>query len=371
MAAPRLSGFIIGLSRFLLFGILVIVGTSCVDPFSPEVDDPNRQLVVDAVLEDGPGPHRVVLRRAGAYEQSLRGLDTPVRDADVSIRSDDGTVALLQQKRPENEPGVYETDVSAIVGTVGRTYSLRIELPGGTVYESTPETMRPVPELDSLYAQTSPVTPGGIDVIASFDEPDTERQYYRWSVDGTYAYAIQSSPCGGGPNSGDVDICFAVDSSPGVNLNVTDDRLINGQRVQRQIRRFESRSGFLRFPYALRVSQQSLSPRAYEFWSAVEQQVTESGTTFGSAPTQIIGNIANVDDEQDTALGYFQVSASSEKSLCIDRREFPEYARQSDLACTSSCQREVLESTTVELPKRTEICPEIEGDDDTSPPPFF
>jgi hypothetical protein len=339
----------------ILFGFAVATG--CIDPFSPDLEESPDTLVVDGLVTNGPGPHRIQLSRSGVFEQSVRGIDRPVPGADVIIQDDAGNEVLLTENRPDIDPGVYVTAEGALVGTVGRTYTLRVSLPDGSTYTSSPQRMRPVPSLDTLIVQETDQPEGGLEVLAGFRESEETGQFYRWAINSVAAFGILViGRCQFPDQKGDV--CFFRDSrTPGV-VNVTDDQLINGQSVLRPVRRFQPESDALRLPHAVRVQQQSLTPDAYEFWNAIREQIENSGTTFSSPPARIEGNVRNPSDPTDVALGFFQVSAVSEATRCVDPTDFDSYDRNPKIPC-STCQGVLVEATPNEPEERAQVCPPL------------
>lgn len=352
---------------FLVLSLLGFsVATGCIDPLNPNLGETPSTLVVDGLLTNGPGPHEVKLSRASAFEQSLSGIDAPVSDARVIIQDDAGNEVRLTEANPKAHPGVYVTSEGTLVGTVGRTYTLRITLPDGSTYASSPERMRPVPALDTLIIRPTDQPEGGLEVLAGFDESEKSGQFYRWDLNSVAAIGILVSPQCDPPNRL-VDFCFSRNSRTSAIVNVTNDRLINGQYVLRPIRTFQPESRALRLPHAMQVQQQSLTPEAYEFWNAIREQIENNGTTFSNPPARIEGNVRNPTDLTDIALGFFQVSAVSDANRCIDPSDFPSFVRDSTVPC-SSCQEEGVEVTSVEPQERTEICPPLEYGPGGPPP---
>jgi hypothetical protein len=63
----------------------------------------------------------------------------------------------------------------------------------------------------------------------------------------------------------------------------------------------------------------SLSRDAYNYWSSVDAQANNSGGIFDTAPATIRGNIKNLKDATAPMLGFFQVSAVTQKVVYIQR----------------------------------------------------
>ena len=67
-----------------------------------------------------------------------------------------------------------------------------------------------------------------------------------------------------------------------------------------------------------RIQQSSISEEAYEFFFQLQNQTAFIGSLFDSPPAALNGNIVNLDPSGKKALGYFGVSAVSEKELVVE-----------------------------------------------------
>jgi hypothetical protein len=61
------------------------------------------------------------------------------------------------------------------------------------------------------------------------------------------------------------------------------------------------------------VKQYSISEKEYQFWNSLKKVNESSGDIFGSQPFSVFSNITNVHDKNEKVLGYFEVSAVSQK----------------------------------------------------------
>lgn len=103
-------------------------------------------LVVSGGITNARGPYRVTLAYVSTTLQAFDGQE--VSGAAVHISDGEGQRATLAETV---EPGTYETDTTAFRGEVGETYTLHITTPDGRTYASLPETMLPVPPIDTIY----------------------------------------------------------------------------------------------------------------------------------------------------------------------------------------------------------------------------
>jgi hypothetical protein len=72
------------------------------------------------------------------------------------------------------------------------------------------------------------------------------------------------------------------------------------------------------YRYSCLVSQYSLNEGAYHYWHSKKVEIQESGGIYFSQPSQTVSNIKNINNEQETVLGYFWTSAVKQKRIFYD-----------------------------------------------------
>jgi hypothetical protein len=70
--------------------------------------------------------------------------------------------------------------------------------------------------------------------------------------------------------------------------------------------------------HLVEVSQYSLTREAYRFWERYEEQRIRTGSILDPLPEPIEGNVYNVNDQNDIALGYFSASSVTTKRIKTD-----------------------------------------------------
>ncbi|MEQ9438179.1 MAG: DUF4249 domain-containing protein [Cyclobacteriaceae bacterium] len=311
MKAPRLSY------------LLALFLTTCIDPFDiGDVVQGERNLVVDGILTNQTKEHQVRITYSSPNLQVFE--DEAVRGAEVYIEDEEGNRTLLS----EVEEGLYQTSAD-FAGAVGNAYSLHIRTAEDKSYQSVPEVMQPVAEIDSIYAvlESRPylTTIGvlldewGMQFYLSTGTGQAEPNFYRWEWKETYEFTAPLVS----EMQFNVPICYETRSLYR-RLLIGSSQDLTQDRIERQPLTFVSkRQRKLRVRYSLLAVQYSLSERAYTFWENVEEQRNSDGSVFDPPPARIIGNMTNVNDPSETVLGYFQVSAVTEKRFFITRGEIP------------------------------------------------
>jgi hypothetical protein len=206
-------------------------------------------------------------------------------------------------------------------GKVGNQYWLNITLPDGSSYRSQPETLLPVPAIDSVYYRiveetlydpaNRPYSSTKLPIYVSVQDPVATDNFYRWDWNALEQIFTLSQL------DTAVTTCYLIPSLKRNNsIVISGDEFNNGNEFEQLIYTlpYDRSSQFL-----ITVHQYSLNKSAYDYWQQVLQESRRTGSIFDPAPINVAGNIVSEDDTQKTVLGYFMASAVTNKRLLIDR----------------------------------------------------
>ncbi len=126
--------------------LIIFITYSCIEEYQLNTTDNPRLLVVNGQITDQPGPYEVKLHYSGTFGQNS-DFSQPINNAEVYLEDNEGN---LEQMRSIGL-GKYMSKADGIQGKIGNQYWLNITLPDGSSYRSLPETLLPVPPIDSLY----------------------------------------------------------------------------------------------------------------------------------------------------------------------------------------------------------------------------
>ena len=306
-----------------LLSVLLSIG--CIEKFDFEFDDSLEYLVVDGMVTNEPGPYQIRL----SYTST--GQPRFVTGATVSIRDNIGRTFMLN----EVQEGLYEHTLFSFTGQVGMSYTLLIETPDGRMYESTPEVMAPVPIIENIdfeFDTRQIVTNiGTVTDITGFEiKIDTETT----GDDGTFlmydyrgVYKIRNIYdtllLNIDPICTDCQFTCWQEDLPTNFISVFGTETNQVQPITDHFLTFIN--GNIKFAngYVLEVKQFSLNRNAYDYWNAVQIQTRDAGSIFDPIPFQIRGNMRNVNDPDETVLGYFGAHAVDTRRVGIPREAFP------------------------------------------------
>jgi hypothetical protein len=330
-----------------------LILNGCLDKIAFDVPAPESQVVVEGMISDEPGPYTVTVSSALRLDADS-SYRKPVEHATITLYDDeDNSEAFL-----ETTPGVYMTQ-GVLQGRVGHSYHIVLETADGIIFESAPDRINPVGDVEDIRyeyeARTESKSYGDIpaDVFKIFVDASagsgTER-YVRWRFKGVYKVVTQPElhttwlqgtsrfidppscsgyivvPALGGGKLEKVAECTCCacwisqfESIP----HVADDRLVSGNRF-RNIKLGEVPINDFTFfdKYQVQVEQMSLSRETYEFFELVRGQKEEASSVFQPPPAEIRGNI-HARNSGASSPGIFWATSVSRRSLFIPKTAVP------------------------------------------------
>jgi hypothetical protein len=292
---------------------------ACTEPYTPELKELDRLVVVDGTLSDEPGPSLVRLSFSGdVYD--------PISLAEVFIvEQGGGRYALL-----EGTNGEYRTDSATFQAQIGQSYQLAIELEDGRRYESPFKTLLTNPGIDTIeteaqlrYFDAVQRDIPGYAFLISTNPAEGQNNFYVWEMEATYQYTADFLPYYilsdsltpvSEANQYDYYTCWrdhdiaqkAAGSTQGFDQN---------KIVKKPLFFLPGNDRKLSRRYSLLVRQYAVDEQTYEFWDGVEGQSGTTTSLFNNQPYLIKGNMVNPQDSSEIVLGNFTVG--SVKSLRV------------------------------------------------------
>lgn len=335
--------------RWCIVGCILIKLQGCINVYDPSLSLNANLIVVSGIVTDLNEVQTISLSRSRSNADSSN-INTPIQHATVTVIVNGTTpISLL-----EIQPGTYQFPAD-FRGKAGTTYQLRFQTTEGAAYESSIETMAPVPPILKTYDQFNPqgpkTTADGLpipanDIYLDFQDPADGRNFYlwRWRLYETQLWCatcqqgryvvVDVGPVGAGP----VDVIGCVrDTTLGTlslfdypcrglcwdifyntNIDTFSDVYTNGQA---QIgHKVASIPIYQRDPALIVVEQLSLSSNAYRYYKLFADQVQNTGTLADSPPAPIAGNIKNVADVTENVVGYFSAASVAVSRHKINRQ---------------------------------------------------
>ncbi len=280
--------------KFVIIPVLIwLVTTGCQEVITIDLEQGPERLVIEGRIEKiqgrDSGYQKITLSSTGEY---FANTETPrIRNAKVVVEDNQGNSYIFRES--STVPGCYE--IFDLFARVGETYTLTIEY-NGEIYTAS-EKLNPVAPIDTAYQEyieKSGFDEEGIRVRIDYTDPVDQENYYYWQQ-----YRNGES---------------YIRVNPGTKWSLLgDDRYSNGQRVRGKVPNDELiyESG----DYAT-VRQLSITRLAYDYHFYLYKQMGDRGL-FDTPPAPIRGNIENLTNADNYALGYFGASEVSEAHLII------------------------------------------------------
>ncbi len=298
--------------------LVILVMVSCIEPYTPpEIENNPNILVVDGFLDGTKRECLVSLTRT----QSLGSTEAPNVEigATVSLQEKDGnTFVLIDQLN-----GKYS--ITNLPVGVQKEYKINVKTKDGKEYTSDYVVLKSSPPIDSV---TWEATDQGVQIHTTTHDPSNNARYYQWKFIETWQYtaAYYSNLIfqNGDVLQRDDDIynCWQQESSTNILIGSTD-KFTEDVIYKFPITLLPKETEKYQIRYSILVQQRVLSKEAYNYWSELQKNTENLGTLFDPQPSQILGNIYDVQNSSNPVLGYFTASYTSEKRIFLTYAELP------------------------------------------------
>jgi hypothetical protein len=276
------------MKRYLPALVFSILLAGCDVPIDLDLEQTRPQVVIEGLVTNRPGEPfvRVTLSTDFYYE----GHATRIDDATVTLRNDLGqSVAFSHYAGSNLDSAGYYLPPAGFAGQVGRVYTVIVSAEG-KVFEAT-DSLKYVTSIDSLayrpnrFAQEDPPSDGKTyELLIYAKEPQETKDYYlvKYYRNDSLTY------------NGDSDVYVLDDYGVGENIDGVPSAILYSDNDLARIEMFSvTREGFL-------------------FYNDLVTIMNSDGGMFSPPPANPRTNFSN------GALGFFQVSAASARSIVVD-----------------------------------------------------
>ncbi len=320
----------IGVIKYIFYSSCLLMAINCVEPFEVESAEFKSAVVIEGTITDRNETQRILVSQTFPLDTVLM---SGVSGAGVSVRDSNGGVYGFT----EEETGVYASN-APFAATAGLTYSLRVEAPSGKTYISEQVPVPANATIDNLYAERGFKDGGaeeGMFIYVDSYDPTGASKYYRYEYEETYkiiapfwgpadVYVISGLPnpeFGTRAREKEEQVCFnTIKSNTIIQENTT---AFDGDRVSKFPVRFINRENYiLSHRYSILVKQYVQTREAFAYYETLEK-LSGSESLFSQLQTgSLEGNIYAETEDDENAIGFFQVSTVSEQRLFFDYVDF-------------------------------------------------
>lgn len=302
--------------RLLVFIITTTV-FSCTEPYQFEVNDYEKILIVQGIITNQDGPYEVKLSRTLplAIDDDSLIYET---GALVTISDNSGNLEIFQ----EVSPGVYKSSTGGMKGELGKEYTLAIYTSDGVEYESDPVILRPVPEIDSVYATyrenysfEEDKIIRGVDINVDTKEWENDDFYFKWDYVETWKIIPPFEKMGEV-----ITPCWQIDYCDKIVIENPSSFSVN-KLEQQPIIYLSENSPKPHYGYSVLINQYSINESVFQFWRMVKE-TKENGSLFDNIPYNPICNIHCCNNGNTKVIGYFDASSVSSKRVYFKKAIF-------------------------------------------------
>ena|ERR1700744_54859 len=303
--------------------VLVLTLFCCKKPYNPPASSsPNSYLVVEGVINQGGDSTIIKLSKTVKLDQN--NVNNPVLGAVVSVESDQNASFPLIDR---NNTGYYSSPGLNL--SPSNKYRLHIKTAQGSEYLSDFVVVKPTPPIDSIGYT---IANGNVNIYVNAHDATNSTRYYRWDYQETWqfhaqyysdwifdttAYAIVVRPL-----NSLIYHCFGNNNSSDIVLNSTE-KLSQDIIYQNPVTQFPISSEKIETKYSILVKQYALTEDAFNFYQNLKKNTESLGSIFDAQPSQLTGNIHNVNNPAESVLGYITVTNVQSKRIFLNNNILP------------------------------------------------
>jgi hypothetical protein len=310
---------ILGMTILLLF-------RSCVDPFTPVIDEAPEMIVISGRITDREGYQSVEVSKSTSYSEPYYN---PVRLCTVVISDDKNNRFDLK----EDTPGKYRCWIGKEFLNVGTCYRIEVTTPDGKQYQSDFDTILPCPPIENIYYEVkkqetnNPDRPNyGIQFYVNTDATGISTKNFLWDLFEAWEYHSRymvsdyyDGQINYSPETYDtLFYCWKWGTLYDI-YTFTTQNLSTAKIKGCPLNFVSNETDRLSVKYSLLVRQFSISNDAYNYWNTLQLQTQNTGGLYETQPASITGNIHCITNPDETVLGFFMASAVTEKRIFVPR----------------------------------------------------
>lgn len=299
--------------------LFIIIANACKDPFSPEPDPSNRELlIVEGHLNIGGITTLTLSRSADLQDLEFR---RPEPNARVQIEENGVVVA---------EAGSGENGVCTLLThnlEISKRYKVSIRPAGGKIYETDYLEGKVSPDIDSVGFQ---IEGRGFKIYLNTHDATNSTRFYSWDFFETWEiqspypsfWELKDGKIVERDRSINLSRCWQENSSSTILLSSTE-RLSEDRVSEFPLAFVPGNSIRFNHMYSILVKQYGLTREGYQYLETMKKNTEEIGTIFDSQPSELRGNIRCITKPEELVIGWISAGSVSEKRIFIKRSARP------------------------------------------------
>jgi len=307
---------------------------SCIERYDlGKVTNFEAKLVIDAQLTTDDGIQEIVISKSSSTEKPSLN---PLTGCKVFVEDNKGNKFQFTES---SNKGHYFGLLEGAAIVVGYNYRLNVQTPDKLTFISNYETLMPCPDVSSVYYSVEPkpttdpkVTLNGLQFYIDFKADNNYGRFYRWQLVQTYEYhstwpLTRWLDWDGPHEMKKTDysnfVCYKTENLDDIFVLSTDGFSQNAYSKYK-LHYVPDQTQVLQHKYSLLVRQISLTESAYNYWENLRKNNQEDVNLFGRQPANVKGNVYNLNEPTEFALGYFSISTVRTKRIMVHPIDNPE-----------------------------------------------
>lgn len=302
--------------------LFCIICSSCVEQYDPVLEDTQEALVISGMISEQAGRYTVSVSRSTPYKNPEY---QPLEYCIVTVSNQDGDMI---QYTDEGE-GIYAAVIPETYLDIGDAVSLHVITPDAREYRSDYDTIFSCPDLDNVYYEIGEIETEdpeknrpGIQFYLDMTGEASDSRNILWQVEESWEYwaaligNIRWNEDGTSEEYHSNQLFKCWKSYPLDQFYTATTRGLSANELRRVALNFVSNeTDRLSKKYRILVKQHSLSSEAYDYFVRLNEQAVESGGLYDVQPYTVPGNIYNVNNSEETVLGFFHATQLREEQV--------------------------------------------------------
>ena len=249
----------------------------------------------------------------------------------------------------ETNNGIYISDIK-FQAEINKNYTLEITTNKGRIYNSKPEKIVGVNEINSIEATlgTKPNGDEGIRIFVNSNTSNKEAKYYRYEYEETYKiiapywsnYKLEITndvwpdfEVNKVVNNEENKICYKTLKSS--SIIQTETAKLSENNVNFSILFLDKNNFKISHRYSILMTQYVQSLEAYTYFKTLKKISGNQGIFTQNQPGLIPGNIFSISDTNEKVIGFFEVASVSKKRYFFN---YIDYYPNDEVDYVSNCK---------------------------------
>ncbi len=313
----------------ILISLLFACKEKYVSPYSPPAAG---YLVVEGNINNGQDSTIITLSRSGALNDNTIHLE---QGAIVKVEGEDKTFFDLK----ENTAGHYTKESLNL--NPSKKYRINIITRDNKQYASDFVEVHSNPAIDAVNWK---MENQGVQFYINTHDPTGKSKYFQWDFSETFEFhspyksflKINENLINGKRNfslayrdslhfSYDTNMYRCWKTEPSTNIILGSSASLSQNVIELPLTYVYPSSWKLSVYYSIKVKQYSLSKEAYEFLERMKKNTEGTGSVFDAQPSELNGNIHNINDSKETVIGFVNICNIQSKRIFIKNDELKDW----------------------------------------------